>query len=217
MSESAAELKINEIFYSLQGETSLTGLPTLFVRLSGCPLRCHYCDTEYAFYGGEKMSVDSILARLQSFQCRHVTVTGGEPLAQKACLSLLQTLCDAGYIVSLETSGAMDVAAVDARVIKIIDIKTPGSGEESKNRLQNLHCLQPHDQLKWVICDRQDYEWSKRFIADHNLDTRAELLFSPSHEQLSARELADWILQDQLSVRFQLQLHKQLWGNEPGR
>ena len=217
MSDSALALKINEIFYSLQGETTLAGLPTVFIRLTGCPLRCVYCDTAYAFHSGERLSLDDIMAKVASFRCRHVTVTGGEPLAQKHCHQLLQKLCDAAYTVSLETSGAMDVADVDARVIKIIDIKTPGSGEMGKNRLENLQRLSPQDQLKWVICDRHDYEWSKQFIQQYALWDKVELLFSPSHQQLEARQLADWILEDQLAVRFQLQLHKQLWGNEPGR
>jgi len=215
------ELKISEIFYSLQGETSLAGLPTVFIRLTGCPLRCVYCDTAYAFHGGNRLSVDEILSRVGRQRCQHVTVTGGEPLAQKNCLLLLQRLCDAGYRVSLETSGAMDVSAVDKRVIKIIDIKTPGSAEMAKNHLQNLQHLLPHDQLKWVICDRNDYDWSKQFIRQHGLenkfDGQLELLFSPSYQQLDARQLAEWILEDQLAVRFQLQLHKQLWGNEQGR
>jgi len=217
VSEPTAQLKITEIFYSLQGETNLSGLPTVFVRLTGCPLRCVYCDTAYAFSGGERYAIDRILEEVAQYRCQHVTVTGGEPLAQKSCLDLLRSLCDAGYTVSLETSGAIDVAKVDARVIKIIDIKTPASGEMSKNELKNLQYLLPHDQLKWVICDRADYQWSLQFIQQHDLAGKLELLFSPCQGQLEARQLADWILQDHAPVRFQLQLHKQLWGNEAGR
>lgn len=212
-----SQLKIKEIFFSLQGETSLVGWPTVFIRLSGCPLRCVYCDTAYAFHGGEKLSIEAILSEARRYRCRHVTVTGGEPLAQKTCLELLRRLCDQGYIVSLETSGAMDISQVDPRVIKIVDIKTPGSGEMEKNLLSNLQHLQAHDQLKWVICDREDYQWSKAFIEQHQLADNYELLFSPSYAQLSPVELADWIVEDQLPVRFQLQIHKQLWGDSPGR
>lgn len=217
VSDTSASLKISEIFFSLQGETNLSGLPTVFIRLTGCPLRCEYCDTAYAFHGGTRMSLEDILAQVGGYRCRHVTVTGGEPLAQKDCLLLLRRLCDAGFTVSLETSGAIDVSGVDARVIKIVDIKTPASGEMAKNLLSNLQHLSARDQLKWVICDRNDYEWSKQFIQQYALQGKLELLFSPSYQQLEARQLADWILEDRLDVRFQLQLHKQLWGNEPGR
>jgi 7-carboxy-7-deazaguanine synthase len=210
-------LRINEIFHSLQGEADSVGFPTVFVRLTGCPLRCQYCDTEYAFHSGEWFDLDAILQRIQSFSAAHVCVTGGEPLAQPNCLKLLQRLCDAGYAVSLETSGAFDVAAVDARVSRVIDVKTPGSGEASRNRLENFAHLSAHDQLKFVICSRADYDWSKVFLQEHGLMGRCGVLFSPSYKQLSATELADWILQDRLAVRFQIQLHKVLWGDVPGK
>lgn len=209
-------LRINEIFFSLQGESSKTGLPTIFIRLTGCPLRCTYCDTEYAFHGGEKLSIDTILERISSYQTRHVCVTGGEPLAQKGCLFLLKKLCDTDYQVSLETSGAMDVSAVDPRVIKILDLKTPASGESDKNLLSNLDHLHADDQVKFVICDRADYDWACDVIRTHELAERCEVLLSPSHDELPARDLADWILADQLPVRMQVQLHKYLWGNDPG-
>ena len=208
---------VNEIFLSIQGETSLSGLPTVFIRLTGCPLRCRYCDTAYAFDAGAKMTLADILATVASFRTRQVTVTGGEPLAQKNCLELLQQLCDEGYQVSLETSGAIDVAAVDTRVIKILDLKTPGSGEMARNRYENLEFLLPHDEIKFVICDRADYEWCKCKLAEYRLTDRCQILFSGSHEQLPARELADWILADRLPVRLQIQLHKYLWGDVPGR
>jgi 7-carboxy-7-deazaguanine synthase len=210
-------LRITEIFLSLQGESSSVGIPTVFVRLTGCPLRCQYCDTAYAFHGGEAMSLDTILQAVADHGVRHVTVTGGEPLAQKACLVLLKQLCDAGYEVSLETSGAMAVEEVDHRVSKVMDLKTPGSGEMSKNRLENIRYLTAHDQIKFVICDRADYDWAKQLAAEHHLAGRCEVLFSPSAQQLPARELADWIVADRLPVRFQIQLHKLLWGDEPGR
>jgi 7-carboxy-7-deazaguanine synthase len=210
-------LRITEIFLSLQGETRTVGLPTVFVRLTGCPLRCGYCDTTYAFTGGEWMSTDEILACVREYGVRHVTVTGGEPLAQRACQGLLTRLCDAGYEVSLETSGAMDVAAVDPRVVKVMDLKTPASGECDRNRMENLRYLSLQDQVKFVICDRADYEWAKQTVATHDLPARCEILFSPSHGQLPARDLADWIVADRLNVRFQIQLHKYLWGDEPGR
>jgi 7-carboxy-7-deazaguanine synthase len=213
----ADRLRITEIFHSLQGEARTVGWPTVFVRLTGCPLRCGYCDTAYAFQGGDWMSLDEILARVAGFHARHVTVTGGEPLAQKNCLALLQRLCDAGYDVSLETSGALDVCAVDARVSKVMDLKTPGSGEADKNRWDNLACITSHDQIKFVICDRADYDWAKDILRQHQLDARCEVLFSPVAGRLEPRQLAEWILQDRLPVRFQLQLHKILWGNEPGR
>ena len=210
-------LKINEIFYSLQGEALTVGIPTTFIRLTGCPLRCQYCDTEYAFSGGDWMSLDAILERVAANQTRYVTVTGGEPLAQKPCLDLLAMLCDAGYQVSLETSGALDISRVDSRVVKVMDIKTPGSAEESRNRLENINCISEHDQLKFVICDERDYEWSRELLQRHDLNQRCEVLFSPSFEQLAATDLADWILRDGLPVRMQMQLHKLLWGNQPGK
>ncbi len=210
-------LKITEIFFSLQGEALTVGIPTTFVRLTGCPLRCSYCDTAYAFSGGEWMGVDEILDRVAAERTRYVTVTGGEPLAQKACLVLLSRLCDSGYSVSLETSGALDVSAVDPRVVKVMDIKTPGSGEEARNRLDNLDFIGPHDQLKFVICDQQDYEWSSELVSRFDLSERCEVLFSPSYGQLPARDLADWILRDGLPVRMQMQLHKLLWGDQRGK
>jgi len=213
----AARLKLTEIFLSLQGETRSVGWPTVFVRLTGCPLRCGYCDTAYAFHGGEWWEIDAILARVATFGVRHVCVTGGEPLAQKRCPVLLQRLCDAGYRVSLETSGALDVSEVDVRVQRVIDIKTPGSGEQSRNRWQNLDQLRADDQLKFVICDRADFEWSRDLIRQRDLAASCDLLFSPSHAQVQPAELAEWILAERLPVRFQMQLHKQLWGDTPGR
>jgi 7-carboxy-7-deazaguanine synthase len=213
----ADTLRITEIFRSLQGEGDAVGFPTVFVRLTGCPLRCQYCDTAYAFTGGKVVPIDEILATVASFNTRHVCVTGGEPLAQGNCATLLTRLCDAGYRVSLETSGAMSLAAVDARVTKVVDIKTPGSGEERRNRYEELAMLGHGDQVKFVICDRSDYEWSRDKTNELALGQRAMVLFSPSHEQLAARELAEWILADGIPVRMQVQLHKILWGNEPGR
>ncbi len=213
--EAEHRLKITEIFYSLQGEADTVGFPTVFVRLTGCPLRCQYCDTAYAFHGGEWMSIEGVLGRVAEFAPRHVCVTGGEPLAQKNCLPLLERLCDAGYRVSIETSGAMPLAAVDARVIRVVDVKTPGSKEERRNRYQDLALLRPEEQVKFVICDRADFEWSRAKVAE--LGLRCGVLFSPSAEQLPARELADWILANRVPVRFQLQLHKVLWGNVPGK
>jgi len=210
-------LKITEIFFSLQGEALTVGIPTTFIRLTGCPLRCQYCDTEYAFSGGEWMSFDEILAQVAANKTRYVTVTGGEPLAQKACIDMLVLLCDAGYKVSLETSGALDVSLVDSRVVKVMDIKTPGSAEEKSNRLDNINYINAHDQIKFVICNEQDYEWSREFLQRHNLAECCEVLFSPSFEQLPASDLADWILRDALPVRMQMQLHKLLWGNQPGK
>ena len=210
-------LRITEIFLSLQGESRTVGLPTVFVRLTGCPLRCRYCDTAYAFHGGESLSLAEIMQRVAAYGVRHVTVTGGEPLAQKACLALLTQLCNAGYEVSLETSGAIAVDEVDRRVSKVMDFKTPGSGEAAKNRFANVEHLGAHDQVKFVICDRADYEWSKQVTAEQRLTERCEVLFSPSAQQLPARELADWIVADRLPVRFQIQLHKYLWGDEAGR
>ena len=210
-------LRITEIFLSLQGESRSVGVPTVFVRLTGCPLRCQYCDTAYAFHGGESLSLAAVLEQVAGYGVRHVTVTGGEPLAQKNCFSLLQQLCDAGYEVSLETSGAISVEGVDPRVSKVMDFKTPGSGESAKNRFANVEHLTAHDQVKFVVCDRVDYEWSKQMTAEHRLTERCEVLFSPSAQQLPARQLADWIVADRLPVRFQIQLHKYLWGDEPGR
>ncbi len=210
-----SRLRLTEIFYSLQGETRTVGLPTVFVRLTGCPLRCGYCDTAYAFHGGEWMGLAQILARVEEYGSRYVTVTGGEPLAQKACLNLLSALCDQGYEVSLETSGALDVSHVDARVVKVMDIKTPGSGEADKNLYANIAHLTPHDQVKFVLCDRTDYEWAQDLLKRHSFP--CEILFSPSYQQLGATELADWILQDRLPVRLQIQLHKYLWGDVPGK
>ena len=210
-------LRITEIFLSLQGESRTVGVPTVFVRLTGCPLRCQYCDTAYAFHGGEPLDIDAIVEKVAAYGVRHVTVTGGEPLAQKGCLALLARLCDAGYEVSLETSGAMAMEEVDPRVSRVMDIKTPGSGEAAKNRFENIQHLTAHDQVKFVICDRADYEWSKQVVAEHGLNERCEVLFSPSAQQLPPRQLADWIVADRLPVRFQIQLHKLLWGDEPSR
>ena len=210
-------LKVSEIFYSLQGEADTAGMPTVFVRLTGCPLRCQYCDTEYAFYGGEWWEVESVVQRVKELGGSYVCVTGGEPLAQKSCLTLLTQLCDAGHRVSLETSGAMALDGVDERVVRVVDVKTPGSGEEARNRYEELARLGPRDLVKFVICDRSDYEWSCAKFRELGLAGRCTVLFSPSHEQLPARQLADWILEDRLPVRFQIQLHKYLWGNVPGK
>lgn len=213
----AARLRVNEIFFSLQGESRTVGLPTVFVRLTGCPLRCGYCDTSYAFQEGRWMSVEAIVGQVDECGAHYVTITGGEPLAQKPVLSLMRILCDRGYEVSLETSGALDVAPVDARVVKVVDIKTPGSGEADKNRYENIAHLSPRDQVKFVLCDRADYEWARSMLEEHGLPERCEVLFSPVYGRLEPRELAQWILADRLPVRFQLQLHKLLWGEEPGR
>lgn len=216
--ESPSErLRITEIFFSLQGETRTVGIPTVFIRLTGCPLRCQYCDTAYAFQGGNLYQMDAILAQVNAYKARYVTVTGGEPLAQKQCLTLLQRLCDEGYQVSLETSGALAISDVDPRVVKIVDIKTPGSLEVEKNNWENIPHLLPHDQLKFVICDQADYVWAKEIIDRYHLFNRCEILFSPSYQQLTATDLAEWIIRDQLPVRFQIQLHKYLWGDVPGR
>ena len=209
-------LRITEIFYSLQGESSTVGFTTVFVRLTGCPLRCQYCDTAYAFHGGKQWTLQTILKEVAQYRAKYVTVSGGEPLAQPACLVLLSALCDAGYIVSLETSGAMDVAAVDPRVMKVIDIKTPDSKECQRNLLSNLQHLNAQDEIKFVICSRADFDWSVAFIKDHNLEDK-NLLFSPSHHDITPQSLADWILEDQIPVRFQLQLHKVIWGDVPGK
>lgn len=211
-----SDLKITEIFYSLQGETRTVGLPTVFIRLTGCPLRCQYCDTAYAFHGGKTIAIPAILDEVKRYQPQYVTVTGGEPLAQKNCLILLKALCDQKYEVSLETSGALDISQVDPRVIKVVDIKTPGSKEVEKNLWTNLEFLLPHDQVKFVICDREDYDWAKQIITQYHLQDRCQILFSPSHAQLANQDLAEWILEDRLPVRFQLQLHKYIWGDVPG-
>lgn len=214
---SAVRLKLTEIFLSIQGEADSVGWPTVFVRLTGCPLRCQYCDTQYAFHGGEWHGIERVLETIASYGTRHVCVTGGEPLAQKHCLALLQSLCDAGYRVSLETSGAIDVSGVDARVVRVVDMKTPASGEESRNRYENLALLRADEQVKFVICDRNDFEWSRNLVRDRRLHETCTVLFSPSHGQMEARELAQWILDERLPVRMQVQLHKYLWGDVPGR
>jgi 7-carboxy-7-deazaguanine synthase len=213
----AERLKLTEIFLSLQGEARSAGLPTVFVRLTGCPLRCTYCDTAYAFYGGEWSDIEAIVDRVRGFGVKDVCVTGGEPLAQKRCVQLLDRLLDAGFRVSLETSGAIDIAPVDVRVSRVVDIKTPDSGESGRNLWSNIEHLTPHDQLKFVICSRADYDWAKAQLAERGLPERCEVLFSPSYAQVAPRELADWIVADRLPVRFQMQLHKQLWGEEQGR
>jgi 7-carboxy-7-deazaguanine synthase len=215
--ESATRLRVNEIFYSLQGESRSVGFPTVFVRLTGCPLRCGYCDTEYAFHEGRWMTPAEIQAQVAEYAPHHVTVTGGEPLAQRPCIGLLAGLCDAGYEVSLETSGAVDIGRVDPRVRVVMDVKTPGSGEADRNLAANLALLKPTDELKFVICDRADYDWSRAFIEREHLAGRCELLFSPAYGAIEPRVLAEWILADRLPVRFQLQLHKLLWGEARGR
>ena len=214
---SAPRLRITEIFHSLQGEADAVGWPSVFVRLTGCPLRCTWCDTAYAFEGGKWRTLDTILAEVAGYGARHVCVTGGEPLAQKACLTLLQRLCDAGHEVALETSGALDVTAVDTRVRKVLDLKAPGSGESARNRWSNLAHLGPRDQIKIVISDRADYDWAVAALREHALDRRCAVLFSPVYGAIEPRALAEWILADRLPVRFQLQLHKLLWGEQPGR
>lgn len=213
----SATLRVSEIFFSLQGEASRVGLPTVFVRLTGCPLRCVYCDTDYAFSGGETQTLAAILARVRAFPTRHVTVTGGEPLAQRACTDLLTLLCDAGFDVSLETSGALDIAPVDARVARIVDLKTPASGEVARNLWSNIAHLTPRDEVKFVLADAADYAWAVAQIRQHRLAERCPLLFSAVHGQLSPSQLADWILRDSLPVRLQVQLHKLLWTESRGR
>ncbi|AWF79995.1 7-carboxy-7-deazaguanine synthase QueE [Microbulbifer sp. ANSA003] len=214
---SKESLRISEIFYSLQGEARESGLPTVFVRLTGCPLRCTYCDSEYAFYGGERMTLEQILQQVQSHPARHVCVTGGEPLAQPNCFPLMKALCDAGYAVSLETSGAMPVDKVDERVSRVVDLKTPASGEQHRNRMENMQVLTRQDQIKFVICDRGDYDWARFTLDQYRIPERVgEVLFSPSYEQLQPRQLAEWILEDGLPVRMQMQMHKLLWGDIPG-
>jgi len=210
-------LRINEIFHSLQGEADSVGYPTVFVRLTGCPLRCQYCDTEYAFHAGEWHDIDAILHAVGRFGTLHVCVTGGEPLAQPACVTLLSRLCDMGFAVSLETSGAMDIGAVDPRVSRVVDVKTPDSHEAARNRIENFPLLTARDQLKFVVCSRQDYDWSKSYLIEHGLLGRCQILFSPSYSEVPATALAQWILADRLAVRFQLQLHKVLWGDVRGK
>ena len=210
-------LKLTEIFLSIQGEADSVGWPTVFVRLTGCPLRCQYCDTQYAFHGGDWFSLPSVLERVESFGVKHVCVTGGEPLAQKHCVELLRSLCDAGYRVSLETSGAIDVSAVDTRVVRVVDIKTPGSNESHRNRFENLELLRPDEQVKFVICSRADFDWSRSLVLEKSLHSRCTVLFSPSFGQVEPRDLAQWILDERLPVRLQVQLHKYLWGDTPGR
>ena len=210
-------LRITEIFSSIQGESNSIGIPTVFIRLTGCPLRCQYCDTTYAFTGGEWMNIPQIETKVAEYKLQYVTVTGGEPLAQKSCLNLLSNLCDKNYKVSLETSGALDVSAVDPRVIKVMDIKTPSSNESEKNLWENINYLHEKDQVKFVICNNTDYSWAKEILNQYKLTQRCTVLLSPSFDQLDAKQLAEWIVKDQLDVRFQLQLHKILWGNEPGR
>ncbi|HAQ51119.1 MAG TPA: 7-carboxy-7-deazaguanine synthase QueE [Gammaproteobacteria bacterium] len=216
MSE-AITCRVTEIFYSLQGETRTVGLPTVFIRLTGCPLRCHYCDTAYAFHGGEKLSIEDIMTKVADYSPQFVTVTGGEPLAQKSCIPLVKTLCDAGYSVSVETSGALSIAALDRRATRVVDIKTPGSGEEKKNDYDNIALLSEQDQVKFVICHRQDYEWTKKVLAQYDMASRCEVLLSPEHEQLAPEQLADWMLVDKITARFQLQLHKYLWQDAAGK
>lgn len=210
-------LRITEIFYSLQGESSFVGLPTVFVRLTGCPLRCGYCDTAYAFSGGDWMELADVLEQVKQYQAAHVCVTGGEPLAQRSCGELLKALCDEGYSVSIETSGALDVSNVDPRVHRVMDIKTPGSGEESKNHYENISCLTFSDEVKFVLCSREDYDWAKSVVEKYQLTDKCQVLMSPEHVGVKPSDLADWIIEDQLNVRFQFQLHKHLWDNEPGR
>ncbi|MEO6975864.1 MAG: 7-carboxy-7-deazaguanine synthase QueE [Gallionella sp.] len=209
-------LRVSEIFYSLQGETGRVGLPTVFIRLTGCPLRCVYCDTAYAFTGGQSMSLAGILRQVAEYAPHYVTVTGGEPLAQKNCPALLTDLCDAGYEVSLETGGALDISVVDARVMRVLDIKTPGSGEVAKNRWENLPLLTRHDEIKFVLCDESDYQWAKQILQQHQLAGKCTVLFSPVHGTMNGTQLANWILRDRLPVRMQVQLHKLLWNNTPG-
>jgi len=211
------QCRVTEIFYSLQGETRTVGLPTVFVRLTGCPLRCTFCDTAYAFHDGEKRAISDIVDEVKTYQPRYVTVTGGEPLAQKTCFPLLTALCDLGVEVSLETCGAMDISEVDPRVICVMDLKTPGSGEEAKNRYDNIALLKQTDQLKFVICNRDDYDWAVEKLQEYDLVAKCDVLFSPIHGLLNPADLADWVVADNLAVRMQIQMHKYLWNDEPGR
>lgn len=208
-------IKVYEIYYSIQGEANTVGWPTVFIRLTGCPLRCQYCDTEYAFTGGEWLNEQAILSKLKTYNTKYITVTGGEPLAQKNCFSLLTSLCDAKYNVSLETSGAISTKEVDKRVVKVLDIKTPASQEAEKNDYDNFNYLQAHDQIKFVICNKEDFDWAVNIVSQYNLTEKVAVLFSPSKDQLSATDLANWILEQQLNVRLQTQLHKALWGDRP--
>ncbi len=210
-------LRITELFYSIQGESQSVGLPTVFVRLTGCPLRCAYCDTSYAFHEGEQMLIPDVIGKIKAYNTSYVTVTGGEPLAQKPCIDLLKLLCDERYTVSLETSGALCISQVDPRVIKVMDLKTPSSGECEKNLFSNLQYLTEQDQLKFVICGRTDYQWAKDMIDKYQIEGACEILMSPSFGQITLKSLAEWILQDQLAVRLQTQLHKLIWDDEPGR
>lgn len=212
----ALQLRISEIFYSLQGESRNIGLPTVFIRLTGCPLRCTYCDTTYAFTGGQNMSVAEILKRVSEYTPRHVTVTGGEPLAQRNCIPLLSSLCGMGYEVSLETSGALDISKVDERVMRVLDIKTPASGEVEKNHWENLSFLTPHDEIKFVLCSENDYRWATQILRKHRLADKCGVIFSPAQGMLDATHLAEWILRDRLQIRMLVQLHKLLWNNAPG-
>ncbi|MFA6015575.1 MAG: 7-carboxy-7-deazaguanine synthase QueE [Gallionellaceae bacterium] len=213
----SATLRISEIFFSLQGETSRIGIPTTFIRLTGCPLRCTYCDTTYAFTGGSSMSLGEILNKAKNYPTNYICVTGGEPLAQKDCLTLLHALCDNEFNVSLETSGALDISKVDKRVARILDIKTPASGEVTKNLWQNFEHLHANDEIKLVLCNEADYNWAKEILQKYSLTEKCAVLFSPAQGQLEARELAEWILRDGLQVRLQVQLHKLLWGNQQGK
>ena len=216
MTKPSTLLRITEIFYSLQGESTKVGLPTVFVRLTGCPLRCHYCDTAYAFHGGKRVELDLIIEEITAYNCKHICVTGGEPLAQPGCINLLKRLCDMGLSVSLETSGALSIENVEPRIMIVMDLKTPDSGECDKNLFSNLALLKPDDQIKFVLCSREDYQWACNIIAEHHLTEHAQILFSPSWGQLSPTVLADWIIQDRVPVRFQMQLHKILWNDAPG-
>jgi len=211
-----AQLKIFEIFYSLQGESSRVGLPTIFIRSSGCPMRCHYCDTAYAFQGGVMMDIDDIMETIKKYNTRYVTVTGGEPLAQKEVLSLLKVLADQNYDVSLETGGGISIKEVDPRIKIILDIKTPESGEEKKNHWENLNLIHAKDEIKFVLCSREDYDWAKKILDQYKLTEKCHVLFSPVYQKLNTTDLGNWILQDQLPVRLQIQLHKLLWGEKPG-
>ncbi|HZV61032.1 MAG TPA: 7-carboxy-7-deazaguanine synthase QueE [Methylophilaceae bacterium] len=211
------KLRVHEIFYSLQGESSRIGLPTVFVRLTGCPMRCVYCDTAYAFHGGKSLELADVMLEVAQHGAHYVTVTGGEPLAQKECETLLHELCDAGYDVSLETGGAMDIGRVDPRVSVILDIKTPGSGEVEKNRWENLGLVKSKDEIKFVLCSREDYDWAKEILVEHELASKCSVLFSPVYDQVNPTQLAEWVLQDKLPVRMQVQLHKILWGEVPGK